>query len=390
MSEEKVEKIRSFLRKTILPLDKKWEAWKSKVHLSLELQISIRYMMWMAIFGALVFIPVGYVLFHSNLDELHIVFRYNEHDWDFELTSLYYRTILLYLIGMLVIVRLSKKNMHGIAKKMQDIIKSTKRITINNLENERLNLEGTQNELRDIAGTINGMLDRLELSYETQKQFVSDASHELRTPISVIQGYVNMLDRWGAEDAEVLKESVNAIKNEAQSMQELVEKLLFLSRHDKKTLKLHKKKFDVGNLLQEIFRESKVTVKERNIEALDMDSVVLYGDAQTIKEAIRVLYENAIKYTQSGDTIYMGCEQENENCVITIADTGIGMDEKDMDNIFRRFYRSDHVQSSNISGHGLGLSIAKLIVLKHAGMIEVKSQYTRGTCFRIVLPLKSY
>lgn len=390
MRDEIVEKIRSFLRKTILPLDRKWKAWKSKVHLSLELQISIRYMILMAIFGSLVFIPLGYVLYHSNLDELHIVFRFHEQDWDFEFTSLYYRAIIFYLAGMLVIVRLSKKNMHRITEKMQDIIKSTKRITINNLENERLNLEGTQNELRDIAGTINGMLDRLELSYETQKQFVSDASHELRTPISVIQGYVNMLDRWGAEDAEVLKESVDAIKNEAQSMQELVEKLLFLSRHDKKTLKLHKKKFNVGDLLQEIYRESKVTAKERNIEALDMDSVMLYGDAQTIKEAIRVLYENAIKYTEHGDTIYMGCEQENENCVITIADTGIGMDEKDMDNIFQRFYRSDHVQSSNISGHGLGLSIAKLIVLKHAGTIEVKSQYTRGTCFRIVLPLKSY
>lgn len=390
MSDEAVERIRSFLRKTILPLDRRWEAWKSKVHLSLELQISIRYMIWMTIVGALVFVPLGYVLFHSNLDELHIVFRFHNKDWDFELTSLYYRAILLYLIGMLIIVRLSKKNMHRIVERMQDIIKSTKRITINNLENERLNLEGTQNELRDIAGTINGMLDRLELSYETQKQFVSDASHELRTPISVVQGYVNMLDRWGAEDAEVLKESVDAIKNEAQSMQELVEKLLFLSRHDKKTLKLHKKKFNVGNLLQEIFRESKVTATDRNIESLDMDSVILYGDAQTIKEAIRVLYENAIKYTEPGDTIYMGCEQEDEHCIITIADTGMGMDEKDMDNIFQRFYRSDHVQSNNISGHGLGLSIAKLIVLKHAGTIEVKSQYTRGTCFRIVLPLKSY
>lgn len=390
MSDETVEKIRSFLRKTVLPMSKRWETWKSKVHLSLELQISLRYMLWMTIAGALVFVPLGYILYYSNLDEMHIIFDFNGKNWDFEFTSLYYRAILFYLAGMLIIVRLSKKNMHRIAEKMQEIIKSTKRITINNLENERLNIEGIQNELREISGTINDMLDRLELSYETQKQFVSDASHELRTPISVVQGYVNMLDRWGAEDAEVLEEAVDAIKNEAQSMQELVEKLLFLSRHDKKTLKLHKKKFDVGQLLQEILRESKVTVKDRKIEALDMDSVILYGDAQTIKEAVRVLYENAIKYTQSGDTIYMGCEQQGEYCSIIIADTGMGMDEKDMDNIFQRFYRSDHVRNNKISGHGLGLSIAKLIVLKHAGTIEVKSQYTRGTCFRIVLPLKSY
>ena len=390
MSDETVEKIRAFLRKTVLPVAEKWESWKSKVHLSLELQMSIRYMAWMTIAGAAVFIPLGYILYHSNLDELHIMFRFHEQDLDFKLTSLYHRAILLYVVGMAVVVRMSKKNMHRITEKMRDIIKMTKRITINNLENERLNVEGTQNELREIAGTINEMLDRLELSYETQKQFVSDASHELRTPISVVQGYVNMLDRWGAEDAEVLEESVEAIKNEAQSMQELVEKLLFLSRHDKKTLKLHKKKFDVGKLLQEILREAKVTVKDRNIEALDLEPVILYGDAQTIKEAVRVLYENAVKYTESGDTIYLGCEKKEENCIITIADTGMGMDEKDMDNIFQRFYRSDHVRNHKISGHGLGLSIAKLIVLKHAGTIEVKSQYTRGTCFRIVLPLKSY
>lgn len=390
MSDETIEKIKSFLRKTILPLEERWRKWKSKVHLSLELQVSLRYMLLMTIAGALVFVPVGYILYYSNLDEMHIIFDFNGKNWDFEFTKLYYRAILLYLVGMLIIVKLSKKNIHRITEKMEDIIKSTKRITINNLENERLNIDGIQNELREISGTINDMLDRLEVSYETQKQFVSDASHELRTPISVIQGYVNMLDRWGAEDAEVLEEGVDAIKNEAQSMQELVEKLLFLSRHDKKTLKLHKKKFDVGELLKEILRESKITAKERNIEPLDIDSVILYGDAQTIKEAVRILYENAIKYTQSGDTIYMGCEQQGEYCNITIADTGMGMDEKDMDNIFQRFYRSDHVRNNKISGHGLGLSIAKLIVLKHAGTIEVKSQYTCGTCFHIILPLKSY
>lgn len=390
MSDETIEKIRKILIKTVLPVEKKWQEWKSKVRLSLELQVSLRYMLWMLIAGILVFGSLGHILYKSNLDEVHIIFSYNQRKYDFEFTWLYYRAIILWLVGMLIIVRLSKKNIHRVTEKMKEIIKSTKHITINNLESERLNLEGTQNELRDISATINDMLDRLELSYETQKQFVSDASHELRTPISVIQGYVNMLDRWGAEDKEVLEESVDAIKNEAKSMQELVEKLLFLSRHDKKTLKLHKKKFDVGKLLQEIYKESKVTAKERNIEPLDMDPVIMYGDEQTIKEAIRVLYENAVKYTEPGDTIYLGCEQEDEYCVITIADTGMGMDEKDLENVFKRFYRSDHVRNNKISGHGLGLSIAKLIVLKHAGTIQIKSQYTKGTCFRIVLPLKSY
>lgn len=390
MSEETIEKIRRILQKVLLPIIEKKNKLASKIHFSIELQISLRYIVMMIIVGAVIFVPVGQVLYHSELKDMQLSFHYSNQLWEFSLTQIYQVAILLYILGMFIVVELSRKGFQKINNGMEDIIKSTNRITINNLEEERLNVEGIQNELKDIAGTVNKMLDRLEISYETQKQFVSDASHELRTPIAVIQGYVNMLDRWGAEDAEVLKESVEAIKNESQSMHELVEKLLFLSRHDKKTLKLNKKKFDIGKMIAGMVKEIQMVAKNRNVEALDMESAILYGDKQTIKEAIRVLVENAIKYTEDGDTIYIGCEKQGKNCIITIADTGIGMEQKDLDNMFQRFYRSDNVRNGNISGHGLGLSIAKLIVLKHVGTIQVKSQYTRGTSFRIILPLRTY
>lgn len=390
MSEKNVERIRRFLQKTLLPLIEKKNELVSRIHFSIELQISLRYIVAMIIVGTLIFLPVGQVLYHSELKEVQLSFHYSNQFWNISLLRIYHVAILLYILGMLFIVELSKKSIHRVSDEMGEIIKSTNRITINNLEEERLNVDGIQNELKDIAVTINCMLDRLQVSYETQKQFVSDASHELRTPIAVIQGYVNMLDRWGAEDAEVLAESVEAIKNESQSMRELVEKLLFLSRHDKKTLKLNKKKFDIGKMIAGMVKETQIVAKDRNVEALDIEPVILYGDSQTIKEAIRVLLENAIKYTEEGDTIYIGCEKEGKNCIITVADTGMGMEQKDLDNMCQRFYRSDHVRNGNISGHGLGLSIAKLIVLKHVGTIQVKSQYTKGTSFRIVLPLRTY
>ena len=390
MSENTIEKIRKVLQKVLLPVIEKKNKLASKIHFSIELQISLRYVAMMLIVGVVKFVPVGQVLYHSELKDMQLSFHYSNQLWEFSLTEIYRVAILLYIFGMFIVVELSKKGIQKISDGMGDIIKSTNQITINNLEEERLNVEGIQNELKDIAVTINRMLDRLEVSYETQKQFVSDASHELRTPIAVIQGYVNMLDRWGAEVAEVLAESVEAIKNESQSMHELVEKLLFLSRHDKKTLKLNKKKFDIGKMIAGMVKEIQMVAKNRNVEVLDMESAILYGDSQTIKEAIRVLVENAIKYTEDGDTIYIGCEKQEKNCIITIADTGIGMEQKDLDNMFQRFYRSDNVRNGNISGHGLGLSIAKLIVLKHVGTIQVKSQYTRGTSFRIVLPLRTY
>ncbi|WP_455713963.1 sensor histidine kinase [Anaerosporobacter sp.] len=260
------------------------------------------------------------------------------------------------------------------------------RLTVNNLQSERINIAGTKNELKDLAETINKMLDRIELSYESQKQFVSDASHELRTPIAVIQGYVNMLDRWGKSDPEVLEESIEAIKNESKSMQELVEKLLFLSRHDKKTLKLEKHMFNMRVLVEDMLKETKMVTTNRIIETKALEDVMVYGDRQALKQAIRVFVDNAVKYTSDGDSIYISCENKDGDCVISVEDTGIGMTRKDIDNIFERFYRSDHVRDRKINGHGLGLSIAKLIILKHTGNIRVRSQYTKGSSFIVTLP----
>lgn len=268
-------------------------------------------------------------------------------------------------------------------KKMSE---AANKLTVNNLNSERLNVEGTKNELKDLAATINEMLDRIEVSYESQKQFVSDASHELRTPISVIQGYVNMVDRWGKDDPSIMEESITAIKEESQSMQSLVEKLLFLSRNDKKTLKLDKKIFNMKDVVEELLKETKMVAQDRKVWTRGLDDVSVYGDKQTLKQAIRVFIDNAIKYSQSGDEIIISCENYKGACKVSVEDTGIGMKEKDMDNIFERFYRSDDVRNKSIAGHGLGLSIAKLIVLKHTGSIRIRSQYEKGTCFTIVLP----
>ncbi|MBQ3061260.1 MAG: HAMP domain-containing histidine kinase [Lachnospiraceae bacterium] len=277
-----------------------------------------------------------------------------------------------------------------ILKPIDDMSMAAQRLTANNLSSQRLNVEGTKNELKDLAGTINTMLDRLELSYESQKQFVSDASHELRTPIAVIQGYINMLDRWGKEDKEVMEESVEAIKNESQAMKELVEKLLFLSRHDKKTLKLNKEKFDVAEMITDTLKETQMVAKDRNVDTYGIDSCYIYGDKQSIKQAVRVFVDNAVKYSKEGDSIIISCESKNGKCYISIKDTGIGMKRKDIDNIFKRFYRADDVRKKNISGHGLGLSIAKLIILKHTGSITINSQYGTGTTFTIMLPVLQY
>ncbi|MBS5934555.1 MAG: HAMP domain-containing histidine kinase [Clostridiales bacterium] len=294
--------------------------------------------------------------------------------------------ILLLAIFTGSVIVYGKKGDEKLFLPLKDMSRLANRLTVNNLQSERINLAGTKNELKDLAVTINQMLDRIELSYESQKQFVSDASHELRTPIAVIQGYVNMLDRWGKSDTEVLEESIEAIKNESKAMQELVEKLLFLSRHDKKTLRLEKHMFNMRVLVEDMLKETKMVTTNRIVETKALEDVIVYGDKQALKQAIRVFVDNAVKYSSDGDSIYISCENKEGDCVISVEDTGIGMTKRDIDNIFERFYRSDHVRDRKINGHGLGLSIAKLIIMKHTGNIRIRSQYTKGSSFIVTIP----
>lgn len=291
----------------------------------------------------------------------------------------------VYLLLVLVILWESRKDNRRIFKPISNLTEMARNLTVTNLHRERLPVRGTEKELRELTQVFNEMLDRLELSYESQKQFVSNASHELRTPIAVIQGYSRMLSRWGASDKEILNEAVEAISEESKAMQELVEKLLFLSRHDRKTLKVQKEWFSMGTVVEEMLKETRMVTKNREIRASLIQNVSVYGDDQLLKQAIRVLIDNAIKYSEDGDSITIGCENRNGNCVLTVADTGRGMKKEDVDHMFERFYRSDDVRGK-VDGHGLGLSIARLIILAHAGTIKIRTQYTVGTSFTITLP----
>lgn len=321
-------------------------------------------------------------------DEIFLIdFYYNMTDLLAQAKGLFLSIVLVYFVLVFFVLLGAKRMNRQLFEPVKKMSYTLERLTVGNLNSERLDIGGTNNELKDLAIVCNEMLDRLQGAYATQKEFVSNASHELRTPIAVIQGYSNLLQRWGLKNPEVLEESVDAIHSEAKAMQELVEKLLFLSRHDKGTLKLKKEWFQIKPMVEELLHETRLTVGEqRRIENPALEEVEVYGDRQSLKQAMRVLIENAIKYTEDGDTISIACYNRRGACELSVEDTGIGMKRKDVDNIFNRFYRADDVRDRNISGHGLGLSIAKLIILSHTGRIRIRSQYMTGTKFTILLP----
>lgn len=317
-------------------------------------------------------------------------FQYDLTGSYYSFLSMLWKMIILYVVIVAMIIRKGRKNDDDFIEPIQIMSATANRLTAHNLHSERLNIEGTKNELKDLANVINQMLDRIETSYGCQKQFVSDASHELRTPIAVIQGYSNLLDRWGSSNEEVLQESIEAIQNEARSMQDLVEKLLFLSRHDKKTLKLTKRHFNMRPMIEDMMKETKLLAPNRIIKAPELEDVNIYGDEQALKQAIRILIDNAVKYSKDGDEITILCKNKEGDCLITVQDTGLGMTKEDLEHIFDRFYRSDNVRGQNINGHGLGLSLAKLIVLAHVGKIKVRTQLNKGTSFIITIPKKRF
>ncbi len=244
-------------------------------------------------------------------------------------------------------------------------------------------------DLRGLELAVNHLIDRMKESYRQQSRFVSDASHELRTPISVIQGYANMLDRWGKEDETVLEEGIAAIKHESEHMSTLVEQLLFLARSDSGRQKLEQEEVSLKLLMKEVYEESMMIDREHAYQFRDMSEgpVCLLGDMTMLKQTMRILAENARKYTRENDEIIFAVGQKEKECFFYVQDTGIGMLEKEVSHIFERFYRSEEARGSDIGGSGLGLSIAKWIVDKHRGHFEILSREGLGTRITVWLPL---
>lgn len=249
-----------------------------------------------------------------------------------------------------------------------------------------LSVANAQNELKGIASAINAMLKRIDEAYRSQTRFVSDASHELRTPISVIQGYVNLLDRWGKNDEKTTQEAIDAIKSEAENMKDLVEQLLFLARGDSETMNLQMEVFDVSETARMVIAETQMIDPSHTLKWEGTEGAFINADKQLIKQAIRIFMDNSIKYTPTGEEISLKVIKDDKNVRISVTDNGIGIEDSDINHIFDRFFRSDESRARKTGGAGLGLSIAKWIIERHRGYVEVVSRKDIGTKVTMIIP----
>ncbi len=242
-------------------------------------------------------------------------------------------------------------------------------------------------DLMGLESAINNLLKRLQASYREQTRFVDDASHELRTPIAVIQGYASMLERWGMNDRTTLEESVHAIREEADHMKTLVDQLLFLARGDRGRQQFTLAPVDVSEMMKEIREESEMIDEHHRYVLMAETGIRAYGDTAMLKQAVRILTENAAKYTPAGGTISLKLETEpgGKRLGISVQDEGIGLEAEEAAHMFERFFRGEEARG-NTKGSGLGLSIAKWIVDRHGGRIDVLSYKGVGTRMTIWIP----
>jgi heavy metal sensor kinase len=269
---------------------------------------------------------------------------------------------------------------------INQITETAREISFSDLD-RRLSVRGPDDELKKLAVTFNSMLDRLETSFKSQKQFVSDASHELRTPISVIKGYVDLLDRWGKEKPEVRDEAIQAIKNETDNMKQLIENLLLLARGDDSELIKEEEQFNINNLISSIIKEFQLMEKDVDFEYKENEKINFYGDPNLFKQLFRIFIENAVKFTFGEGEIKIEINEKKKELYFSIEDNGPGIEKENLPYVFDRFYQADKSRSRKQEGSGLGLAIAKQIVDSYDGEIKVDSSLGKGTKFIIRMPI---
>ena len=271
-------------------------------------------------------------------------------------------------------------------KPVSDIINTTRRIGAENL-NERLDASVPQDEIGRLATTINEMIERLEKSFRQVRQFTADASHELKTPLTVLKGEMEVALR-AKDDPEYMRETIASSLEEIDRMSKIVMNLLDLAKMDVERGVASKTKIDTAKVLGDRFEHFKKMAADKQIsfDAVVIDGVFVMGDPVMLGRLFYNLIENAIKYTERGGRVDVRIEKTDVSAVIAVSDTGLGISKEDLPFVFDRFFRVDKVRTYS-GGAGLGLSICKEIAVHHGGDITVTSVPGKGSAFIVTLPL---
>ncbi len=257
---------------------------------------------------------------------------------------------------------------------------------------QRIRIKRVNDELGRLASTFNEMIAKLEKSFRQVKRFTADASHELKTPLTILRGEVEV----GLKKKRGLKEYQQILASnleEINRMSRIVEDLLTLSRADMGELTMEREEIELSALAREVWRDLRLLAKKKRIQLKFMDNgfTRVEGDSLFLRQLILNLTENGLKYTRAGGEVAVKVKGDRDQGMVRllVTDTGVGIPQKDLKRIFDRFYRVDGARSRETGGTGLGLSICQWIAQAHEGRIAVESRVGKGSTFTVTLPMKN-
>ncbi|MDP5276028.1 sensor histidine kinase [Chengkuizengella axinellae] len=264
---------------------------------------------------------------------------------------------------------------------MREMIRTMKRIRQKSLK-ERMPLYNRNDEIGRLSEMFNEMMNELESSFNQQKQFIEDASHELRTPITILEGHLNLLNRWGKDNPEVLEESLRTSSQELNRLKQLVLALLELNQSEVEENTLPKEIINPYVRLKKIMEDFKPMHPEVVFTLYGDEKETVLIDGNRFDQIFRILVDNALKYAES-EQIIVKINKDSNQITISVEDKGIGISQEHLPHLFNRFYRADKSRSRVQGGSGLGLAIAKNLTEKYGGKIEIDSKIKKGTTVKV-------
>ena len=244
-------------------------------------------------------------------------------------------------------------------------------------------------ELRRLSETFNSMSEKLEMLDQSRNQFVSNASHELKTPLATMKILLESIIYQPDMETDMRTEFLTDINKEIDRLNMIIGDLLTLVSMDSKTMRLNRSNFSFSDLVNDTVDRLKLVLEQRNQEVKLMlsDRCDMYADSAKLTQVVYNLLENASKYTQEGGTIRVRLIRSGRDAIFSVTDNGPGIPKEDQTHIFDRFYRVDKARSRETGGTGLGLSIVRQMVLMHGGTVSVESEEGNGSTFTVELPI---
>ncbi|WP_010677590.1 sensor histidine kinase [Bacillus timonensis] len=288
-------------------------------------------------------------------------------------------TILISIVMVLI-------NTRYLVKPISDLTKATK-----SLENSDFNVAldiNRHDELGELSKSFLQMARRLEQTEDIRKEFISNISHDIQSPLSNIKGYTNLLENKSITTEEK-NQYVSIINGEIERLSSLTKQLLLLASLDRNEDIVKKQPFDVGQQIKDLIRHYQWLIGEKGIMlGYHLPDIEIIADPSLVNTVWDNLLSNAIKYNKPNGTIEISAEKKGESVFVTFEDSGIGLKSSEIDRIFDRFYRADQSRTRLVEGTGLGLSIVKTIIDLHGGKITVTSNDKKGTKFIVELPIR--